>query len=109
MIVGNGAAGVWALVAHRYAALRSRALWLFTALVEVAVFVQVVVGVVLVAGQKLKVPKFHQFYGYLALVSVAIIYSYRDQVARKYLYLLYGGGGLFIMGLAIRALIVGRT
>ena len=38
--------------------------------------------------------------------SVAIIYSYRLQIA-QYRYLLYGGGGLFLMGLGIRAMPVG--
>jgi hypothetical protein len=39
---------------------------------------------------------------------VAIIYSYRHQL-EKYRYLLYGGGGLFLMGLGIRAMLVGKT
>ena len=46
------------------------------------------------------------FYGFVAIISVALIYSYRQQMER-YRYLLYGLGGLFIMGLAIRAMIVG--
>ncbi|MEY3493917.1 MAG: hypothetical protein RL413_1335, partial [Actinomycetota bacterium] len=35
-------------------------------------------------------------------------YSYRNQMRHK-LYLLYGLGGLFLMGLGIRALLVGQT
>jgi len=62
----------------------------------------------LVAGQDLKAPQFHMFYGFVAIMAVGIIYSYRQQLRRR-LYLLYGGGGLFIMGLGIRALLVGRT
>jgi hypothetical protein len=73
------------------------------------VFVQVGLGVGMVAGQHLEAPQFHMFYGFVAIIAVGIIYSYRNQIARQYLYLLYGGGGLFIMGLGIRALLVGRT
>jgi hypothetical protein len=77
--------------------------------VELSVFVQVGLGVGMVAGQKLEAPQFHMFYGFVAIIAVGIIYSYRNQIARQYVYLLYGGGGLFIMGLGIRALLVGRT
>ena len=41
MVIGNGLAGAWALSAHRVESLRGRALWWFTALVQVAVAVQV--------------------------------------------------------------------
>jgi len=45
------------------------------------------------------------FYGFVAVLSVALIYSYRAQM-EKYRYLLYGFGGLFLMGLGIRAVLV---
>ena len=67
---------------------------------------QVGLGVGMVAGQKIKAPQFHMFYGFVAIISVALIYSYRAQM-EKYRYLLYGGGGLFLMGLGIRAVLVG--
>ncbi len=109
VIIGNGLAGAWALAAHRWPTLRSRALWWFTVFVEIAVFVQVGLGVGLVAGEKLKAPKFHLFYGFIAIISVGLIYSYRQAPAlRQRLYLLYGGGGLFIMGLGIRAMLVAK-
>lgn len=96
---------MWALAAHRVPALRTRALWWFTAIVEVAIFVQVSLGVALVNTEHLDPPKFHMFYGFVALITVALIYSYRAQMmARRYL--LYGFGGLFLMGLAIRAMLV---
>jgi len=99
-------AGVWALAAHRIAALRTRALWWFTTIAEVAIFVQVALGVALVNAERLDPPQFHMFYGFVALISVALIYSYRAQMmARRYL--LYGFGGLFLMGLGIRAQLVG--
>jgi hypothetical protein len=107
VIIGNGLAGLWALAAHRWPSLRTRALWWFTAVVEVAVFVQVALGVQLVAGQHLKVKQFHMFYGFVAIIAVTIIYSYRQQLKHR-LYLLYGFGGLFVMGLGIRAILVGK-
>ena len=61
----------------------------------------------LVSGRKDRSEvQFHMFYGFLTIISVAIIYSYRHQLREK-LYLLYGLGGLFIMGLALRAWQVG--
>lgn len=108
MIVGNGLAGVWALVAHKNVALRSRALWWFTGIAQLAVFVQVVLGVAVVNRDKIEYPAFHAFYGFVAIISIAIIYSYRAQLKSK-MYLLYGFGGLFIMGLGIRAMLVGQA
>ena len=104
VIIGNGMAGLWALAAHRVPGLRTRALWWFTLFVEVAVFVQVGLGVGMVAGQDIEVETFHMFYGFVAIIAVAILYSYRQQL-RSRMYLLYGGGGLFVMGLGIRAML----
>ncbi len=44
----------------------------------------------------------HMFYGFLTFVGVGIILGYRH--LSEYKYLLYGIGGLFVMGLAIRAM-----
>jgi len=107
VIIGNGLAGLWAGGAHWITALRTRALWWFTVAVELAVFVQVALGVGMVAGQKLEAPKFHMFYGFVAIIAVGILYSYRQQM-KQHLYLLYGGGGLFLMGLGIRAMLVAK-
>jgi hypothetical protein len=108
MIIGNGLAGLWALVAHKNIALRSRALWWFTGIAQVAVFVQVVLGVAVVNRDKIEYPAFHAFYGFVAIIAIAIIYSYRAQMKSK-MYLLYGFGGFFIMGLGIRAMLVGQA
>ena len=105
MIVANGSAGLWALGAARWPGARHRALWWFTGFAQVAVFVEVILGVWLMAGQDIEAPQFHTFYGFLALIAVAIIHSYRQQLRHR-LYLLYGLGGLFVMGLAIRALVL---
>ena len=108
MIIGNGLAGLWALVAHKNISLRSRALWWFTGIAQVSVFVQVVLGVAVVNRDKIEYPAFHAFYGFVAIIAIAIIYSYRAQLKSK-MYLLYGFGGLFIMGLGIRAMLVGQA
>jgi hypothetical protein len=106
VIIGNGLAGLWALAAHWLTALRTRALWWYTGLAQATMFVQVILGVVLVSRYKLQAPEFHMFYGFVGLIAIAIIYSYRHQL-RNRLYLLYGLGGLFVMGLGIRAMLVG--
>lgn len=100
--MANAAVGLWALGAHRWPALRTPALWWATAVAEVAIVVQVVLGVVLIQ-QGREAPEFHLFYGFVALASVGIIYSYRQQL-EPWRYLLYGFGGLFLMGLGLRAL-----
>jgi len=107
VIIGNALAGIWALAAHKVTQLRSRALWWFTGLVQFAVFVQVALGVALVNKHKIGFPQFHAFYGFVAIIAIAIIYSYRAQLKTR-VYLLYGFGGLFLMGLGIRAMLVGR-
>ena len=108
MILGNALAGIWALCAHKCGALRSRALWWFTGVAQFSVFVQVILGVVMVNRNKLEFPQFHAFYGFVAIIAIAIIYSYRAQLKGKE-YLLYGFGGLFQMGLGIRAMLVGQS
>lgn len=70
-------------------------------------FIQVILGVILVNKYKVPFPKFHAFYGFVGIIAVAIIYSYRFQMKHR-LYLLYGLGGLFVMGLGIRAMLVGK-
>ena len=93
VIVGNGLAGTWSLGANWYPFLRTRALWWFIVVVEISIFIQVAMGVGMVAGQKLEAPQFHMFYGFVAIITVGLIYSYRSQMER-YRYLLYGFGGL---------------
>lgn len=106
VIIGNGLAGLWALGAAWLPSLRTRALWWFTVIAQLTVFVQVALGVQLVAGEKIEAPQFHMFYGFVAIIAIGIIYSYRQQMRHR-LYQLYGFGGLFVMGLGIRALLVG--
>ena len=108
MILGNWLAGIWALAANWLHVLRTRALWWFVGLAQVAVFVQVILGTIAVSKEKYQFQQFHAFYGFVAIIAVAIIYSYRFQMKHR-LYLLYGFGSLFIMGLGIRAMLVGQV
>ena len=106
VILANGGVGVWALAAHWLLPLRHRAVWWCTAAAQLTIFVQVGIGAVLrsdVAARSQD--RFHEFYGFIAIVAIAILYSYRSQL-RHQIYLLYGLGSLFVMGLAIRAMVL---
>ncbi len=103
VVLGNAAAGLWCLGAHWLPALRSKALWIAVVVVQVTIFVQVGLGVYMVAVQGIEAPDMHMFYGFISLVTIGILYAYRAQL-RSQMYLLYGFGGLFLMGLGIRAM-----
>jgi uncharacterized membrane protein SirB2 len=107
-IISNALAGIWALAAHKITPLRTRALWWYTGVAQFTVFIQVIFGVIMVNRDKAVFPAFHAFYGFVAIIAIAIIYSYRAQLKGR-VYLLYGFGGLFIMGLGIRAMLVGQA
>jgi len=108
VVLANGLAGLWCLGAHRWPSLRSRALWWFTVIAEITVFIQVALGVAAMQADDLEPQQFHMFYGFVAIITIAILYSYRTQLRHR-LYLLYGFGGLFVMGLGIRAMLVGAA
>ncbi len=104
VVVGSNAiAGFWALAAHRNEALRKRALWIFTAAAQIAIGIQVMLGVLALNIEDKPIGQFHMFYGFVAFATVGIIYSYRQQL-EEWTYLLYGFGGLFLMGLGLRAI-----
>ncbi len=107
VVIANGIAGLWSGAAHWLEQLRTPWLWRYTAVAQVLIFVQVSLGVALNSSlDGIELDQFHMFYGFVSLATVGIIYSYRDQL-REHLYLLYGGGGLFLMGLGIRAMLLG--
>ena len=108
VIIANGLAGIWSLTAHKLVSLRTRALWWYIGVAQFTVFIQVILGVIMVNRDKAVFPAFHAFYGFVAIIAIAIIYSYRAQLKGR-VYLLYGFGGLFIMGLGIRAMLVGQA
>lgn len=99
----NAAAGLWALAAHRWPSVRSRALWVFTVVAELVVTANVVMASVLLAQYDWEFPELHMLYEFSGLVAIGIVYSYAQQMKPRR-FLIYGGGGLFLMGLALRSL-----
>lgn len=108
LIVSNAIVGVWALAAQQFDKLRHRALWWATGAAEVSTMVVAGIGALIVNRQNVELDSFHALYGFSTIFAVAILYSYRNSpfVSDK-VHLLYGCGGLFIMGLGIRALFLG--
>jgi len=106
-IVANFVAGVYTLVAWRVPRLRNRWLWWPTIIAEAMMLIQVFLGVLLVSVEDYEPPRFHMFYGFVAFIAIGLLYSYRYVWrAANRMELAYGLGGLFIMGLGIRALLV---
>ena len=103
-IVANFLAGVYTLCAWKWPRLRNRWLWWPTIAAEAMMLIQVLLGVLLVSAQHYKPPRFHMFYGFVIFVTIGLLYQYRSQMKGR-VELLYGLGGLFIMGLGIRAVL----
>jgi hypothetical protein len=102
----NAAAGLWALAAHRWPMVRSKALWVFTVVAQLVVTANVVMASVLLARYDWEFPELHMLYEFSGLVAIGIVYSYAQQMKPRR-FLIYGGGGLFLMGLALRSLFMG--
>jgi hypothetical protein len=106
-IIANFLAGAYTLVAWRVPKLRNRWLWWPTIIAEAMMLIQVFLGVLLVSAEDYEPPRFHMFYGFVAFIAIGLLYSYRYVWrAANRMELAYGLGGLFIMGLGIRALLV---
>ena len=104
VVVGlNLMAAIWAFTAHKVEGARGRPFWIFTAIAQISVFVQVTLGVIAMQIAGAEPSGTHTFYGFLTIISIAIVYSYRQQIL-EWQYLLYGGGGLFLVGLGLRAI-----
>ena len=105
-IVANFLAGAYTLIAWRVPKLRNRWLWWPTIIAESMMMIQVFLGVLLVSAKDYEPPRLHMFYGFVAFITVGLLYSYRYvwRAANK-MELAYGLGGLFIMGLGLRALV----
>ena len=105
LVIGNGLAGIWALTANRLSWLQTVWLWWFTGFFQLWVFVQLTIAALHLNANEGAPQSFHVFYGVLSAVTVAILYSYKNQM-KQHQNELYGWGGLFIMGLGIRALVL---
>ncbi len=104
VIVATAVAGSWATLAHWLEPLRRDALWVVQNISHALVVIQVFVGSMLVGFGDIEADQTHMFYGFLTFVGVGLIIAYRH--LSEYRYLLYGVGGLFVMGLSIRALLL---
>jgi hypothetical protein len=108
LILSNAFVGCWALAAQWLAVLRVRPLWWSIAVAQLSAFAIAVVGVLMVNRYDLELDQFHALYGFSTIVTVGILYSYRGSpFIKEKLYLMYGLGSLFIMGLGIRAMYLG--
>jgi hypothetical protein len=105
LIVSNAFVGVWALVAQYVPSIRHRVLWWVTLVAQLSTLAVAVIGALIVNQNGVELDSFHALYGFSTIFAVAILYSYRNSpfIADK-VHLLYGCGGLFIMGLGIRNL-----
>ena len=106
VILANALAGVWCLAAWKLPSLRTRAIWWFVIAAEVTMFVQVGLGVAAMKVENLRPKQFHMLYGFAGLFFIALMYSYRPQLQRN-VHMWYGFFSLFVMGLGIRAMLVG--
>jgi hypothetical protein len=103
LIAANAAAGLWALAAHRWMALRGPTLWGAIVVAQLTAFAQAITGTILITRDDIEPGRLHALYGFSAVIAVGILYSYRTSpFMRGKEYLLYGLGCLFIMGLGLR-------
>lgn len=108
LIVTNALVGVWCLAAYQWPALRGRPVWVGVVVAQLTTFVQAVIGAILSQQDGVVLDDMHALYGFSAIIAVAIMYSYRTSPFMKGKELvLYGFGGLFIMGLGLRNLVLG--
>ena len=106
-IVANGLSGIYALCAWRWRKLRGKAVWVAVIVAELALMVQVMMGAVLMTSGKYPGLKtLHMFYGFVAFITVGLLYSYQYVFrAKNRMELAYGLGGLFLMGVGIRGVL----
>ena len=103
-VVANGVVGLGPLAAHTVESLRGRAVWIGVGLAQAVIVVQVLLGVALQVERDISAGQ-HQAYGFAAFLSMTLIYAYRNEM-RDRLYLLYGLGSLWLMGLGVRAMLL---
>lgn len=108
LLIGlNAAAGLWCLVAYRFAVLRGRAMWAFVIIAQLTVFTQAISGSLLANRAGVELDDMHALYGFSAIIAVGILYSYRTSPFLKgQELLLYAAGSWFVMGLGLRNLVL---
>ncbi len=100
--MANAAAGLSGLAAWRLPALQGRWVWALTGLAHIALVVQVTTGAILESSEGYQVDRIHIFYGFVAFVTVGLVLASRDQMRGRQ-ELFFGLAGLFLMGVALRA------
>jgi len=117
VVAANAIVGIWALTGHWVERLVQPALWWCVAIAYGSAAVQALVGVYLVtlggfhvAGTDAGpggVAAFHVFYGTIVVIAIAIgyIYAKANEWVQEHRPLFFGLLSLFVMGLAIRAMI----
>lgn len=107
LILANAIAGLWALAAQRWPGMRHRGLWALIVLAQATTLLSAISGVLLIEVEGRPLSDFHALYGFSTIFAVAILYGYRRSAfIGDRVYLLYGLGSLFIMGLGIRNLVL---
>ncbi len=108
LVLSNAAVGIWALVAHAVPTFRVRPLWWAVIVAQLSAFAIAIVGVIMLDRYGLELDQFHALYGFSCIVAIGILYSYRGSpFVKDTVYLLYGFGSLFIMGLGLRSMYLG--
>ena len=108
LVLSNAAVGVWALIAHVMPSLRVRAFWWAVIVAQLSTFGMAILGVMILRRYDLELDQFHALYCFSCIVTVGILYSYRGSpFIKDKVYVLYGLGSLFIMGLGLRAMYIG--
>jgi len=108
LVLSNAAVGVWALAAQWLPAMRIKVIWWAVIVAELSTFAIAIVGVLIVNRYDIELDSFHALYGFSTIVAVGILHSYRGSpFVKDKVYLMYGLGSLFIMGLGIRAMYLG--
>ena len=107
LIAANAAAGVVALAAHRCTAMRRRLTTLVIVAAQLTAVAQAISGSILIANHDRDPAPLHALYGFTAVATVGILYSYRTSSwMRGREYLLYALGSFWIMGLGLRELVL---
>ncbi len=83
-------------------------MWIAVIVAQLTTFSQAITGALLANRDDVVLDDMHALYGFSAIIAVGIMYSYRTSPFMKGKeLLLYGFGGLFVMGLGLRNLFLG--
>ncbi|MGH9043058.1 MAG: hypothetical protein ACRDZ3_22830 [Acidimicrobiia bacterium] len=102
-VLANAVAGVIGLLAWQRPGWGRRGLAVATVLAQATILVQVTTGALLESSPRYVVDRIHIFYGFVAFVTVGIVVASRDQI-RNNQEMVLGLAGLFLMGVALRAI-----